>query len=321
MYNILVLTNSLKFDIQTECEHARKYFSSRLPFEIKFNFQEVSIPVSLIPYKTIPGFDKTTGYPKLLSECGITTDVKEACKKLTPQGIYDAVIFIYDVDTITLPPNGITTSFSDAIPLYPNTQFIQVATNQYLKDTNELVVTIPHEMMHAFCSKIKQDGIDIHDEMDITLDGKPFFLNSTPESPIGNFARTLTNLSRYFNKIVSTKNTMHTYTYFKENEVTGLKPELVSILDKARGIANTPFVLTSGYRTPDENKKVGGVANSAHLTGEAVDIACTDNHLRMLIINSLLQVGFVRIEMCPNHIHCDISKTLPQNVFVLSQNG
>ena len=38
---------------------------------------------------------------------------------------------------------------------------------------------------------------------------------------------------------------------------------------KGRG---TPIIINSGYRSPQLNKKIGGVANSNHLTGCAVDI-------------------------------------------------
>jgi hypothetical protein len=42
---------------------------------------------------------------------------------------------------------------------------------------------------------------------------------------------------------------------------------------EARGeISEEPIRINSGYRSPQLNKKIGGVANSNHLTGCAVDI-------------------------------------------------
>ena len=38
------------------------------------------------------------------------------------------------------------------------------------------------------------------------------------------------------------------------------------------GEEDTPIIISSGYRSPQLNKKIGGVANSNHLTGCAVDI-------------------------------------------------
>ena len=43
----------------------------------------------------------------------------------------------------------------------------------------------------------------------------------------------------------------------------------LEILRKTRGV---PIIINSGYRSPQLNRKIGGAANSNHLTGCAVDI-------------------------------------------------
>ncbi len=43
-------------------------------------------------------------------------------------------------------------------------------------------------------------------------------------------------------------------------------------LDMTRGDKEKPIIINSGYRSPQLNKKIGGVAGSNHLTGCAVDI-------------------------------------------------
>lgn len=48
------------------------------------------------------------------------------------------------------------------------------------------------------------------------------------------------------------------------------------ILDPMREAWGGPLVVTSGYRCKALNKAVGGVANSAHLSGWAADIRPTD---------------------------------------------
>lgn len=44
------------------------------------------------------------------------------------------------------------------------------------------------------------------------------------------------------------------------------------VLDPLRRMYGKPIVITSGYRSPQLNKKVGGVANSWHTQGNAADI-------------------------------------------------
>lgn len=47
---------------------------------------------------------------------------------------------------------------------------------------------------------------------------------------------------------------------------------MVDILEILRKKLNTPITITSGYRTPEHNKKVGGAKYSYHMRGMAVDI-------------------------------------------------
>lgn len=51
-----------------------------------------------------------------------------------------------------------------------------------------------------------------------------------------------------------------------------------NVLDKARVALGKPIHVNCGYRSPALNAKVGGVANSQHVTGEAADIE-SDNNL------------------------------------------
>jgi hypothetical protein len=41
-------------------------------------------------------------------------------------------------------------------------------------------------------------------------------------------------------------------------------------------LGHKPIFITSGYRSPEVNKKVGGSKNSAHMSGLAVDFSCSD---------------------------------------------
>lgn len=50
------------------------------------------------------------------------------------------------------------------------------------------------------------------------------------------------------------------------------------VLDPLREKYGKPISVNSGFRCPVHNRAVGGVVNSQHIKGEAVDIHCDDNH-------------------------------------------
>lgn len=102
--------------------------------------------------------------------------------------------------------------------------------------------------------------------------------------------------------------------YFDEAEIAGLDARLVEMLDRARGLAHTPFRITSGARSSDQNAQVGGVMDSAHTRGLAVDLACFDSRARMRMLSALIVVGFRRIGLYSRHVHADIDDSLPADV-------
>ena len=79
----------------------------------------------------------------------------------------------------------------------------------------------------------------------------------------------------------------------------------LQMLNDARGIAGIPFNITSGYRTKNRNKLVGGVANSSHLVGKAADISVQSGNERYIILNALIKAGFRRLGVAKTFIHCD----------------
>jgi zinc D-Ala-D-Ala carboxypeptidase len=52
--------------------------------------------------------------------------------------------------------------------------------------------------------------------------------------------------------------------------------KLCLALERVRGITGAPIKITSGYRSADVNKKIGGAIHSAHLSGLAADIQCPE---------------------------------------------
>lgn len=80
-------------------------------------------------------------------------------------------------------------------------------------------------------------------------------------------------------------------------------------LDRARHIANVPFIINSAYRTMEHNNLVGGIKDSSHLKGLAVDIKCVTSQQREKILFGLINAGFRRIGIGKNFIHVDSDYT------------
>lgn len=54
--------------------------------------------------------------------------------------------------------------------------------------------------------------------------------------------------------------------------VDNLRALVNNVLDPLRSAWGKPIIVTSGYRSPEVNKAIGGVKTSQHLKGEAVDL-------------------------------------------------
>jgi len=82
----------------------------------------------------------------------------------------------------------------------------------------------------------------------------------------------------------------------------------------ARFTAGIPFVIRSWTRCPDHNRAEGGVADSSHLRGLAVDIATRDSHERFVILRALMQAGFPRFGIHANYIHVSNNPDKPSGI-------
>ncbi len=79
-------------------------------------------------------------------------------------------------------------------------------------------------------------------------------------------------------------------------------------INRARNMANVPFIITSGARCREHNERVGGSLTSSHLVGLACDIACSDSRTRYKIVKALLLAGFTRIGIGKDFIHVDAAE-------------
>ena len=74
--------------------------------------------------------------------------------------------------------------------------------------------------------------------------------------------------------------------------------------------------VNSGARCYRHNIDVGGVKNSAHVHGLAMDVHFDNSHEAYIILQHLYKLGVPRIgiDFTRKFIHFDVDKSLPQNV-------
>ena len=88
------------------------------------------------------------------------------------------------------------------------------------------------------------------------------------------------------------------WKYFSEDELrckgTGeikMNEEFMTKLIELREKLNQPMVITSGYRSPEHNKRIGGSSKSAHICGLAVDVGCSGAKAHE-IVKLAMELGF-----------------------------
>ena len=96
----------------------------------------------------------------------------------------------------------------------------------------------------------------------------------------------------------------------------GIKDDLVFHLQMAHDLlpAHSVMIITSGYRCEKHNRESGGIEGSAHIEGLAADIKCENSSYRFLLVNALIKVGFKRIGIYDDFLHCDLDEHKPQKV-------
>ncbi len=104
--------------------------------------------------------------------------------------------------------------------------------------------------------------------------------------------------------------------HFKPSEFTEdtkpafdkMHPDFLLKLDTCRDLCGVPFSITSSYRSPEKNRRVGGSPGSMHLKGRAVDITCPDGVTRAIIMKTALTLG-LSVGVMRNGLHLDNRET------------
>lgn len=91
-----------------------------------------------------------------------------------------------------------------------------------------------------------------------------------------------------------------------------LDPGLIPALTALRGLWGEPMLVDCGYRCPAHNRAVGGAPDSAHLAGQAADIADPDGRLKAFCTVERLEASGLYMEdpaATPSWAHLQIRPT------------
>lgn len=101
---------------------------------------------------------------------------------------------------------------------------------------------------------------------------------------------------------------------FKEGvKVEELDKKLRNRLSNFSFFYNGDATVTSGLRSVEKNKEVGGSPTSSHLKALACDLRCTSSKEAFRIIETALRAGFRRIGVAKDHIHLDVDPSKVQD--------
>lgn len=81
-----------------------------------------------------------------------------------------------------------------------------------------------------------------------------------------------------------------------------VKALVLNVLQPLRDAWGKPLHINSGYRCPALNEAVGGVATSAHLYGQAADVAC-DNPYELARLAKELNLPYDQMILYPTFVH------------------
>lgn len=91
-----------------------------------------------------------------------------------------------------------------------------------------------------------------------------------------------------------------------DKNVAKMEPEFMLKLQKLRSTVGVVFTISSGYRTPEFNARIGGASESFHTLGMAADIEhkAWDGVTKHKFVSAALAMGF-SVGVYRKHFHVD----------------
>ena len=100
-----------------------------------------------------------------------------------------------------------------------------------------------------------------------------------------------------------TASRLHINNAIKDWDVRdNIKALVEDILQPLRDAWGGPLFINSGYRCPELNKAVGGVATSQHVFGQACDVACTDPYALAKLVKRM-RLDFDQMGVYASFVH------------------
>ena len=84
-----------------------------------------------------------------------------------------------------------------------------------------------------------------------------------------------------------------------------MKHEFILKLDQLRKECGFPFIITSGYRSPDHPVEAKKSSPGTHAMGIAADIAIRGGWQRFKVVDEALALGFTGIGVGEDFVHVD----------------
>lgn len=111
---------------------------------------------------------------------------------------------------------------------------------------------------------------------------------------------------------------MSEFKYFKtedfdcqETGQNNMKEEFIHALDELREACGFPFIVTSGYRSPEHSIEKRKAKPGTHAQGIAADIRVNGGNQRYKIIEMAHKQGFGGIGVAKTFVHVDIREGTP----------
>jgi len=108
------------------------------------------------------------------------------------------------------------------------------------------------------------------------------------------------------------------FKYFKledfncqETDENDMDFNFIKRLDNLRNACGFPFVITSGYRSPNHSIEAAKVNPGTHAQGIAVDIKVSGGSQRMRLVKQALALGFTGVGVAKGFVHVDARQTMP----------